>query len=157
MEIRYEMTIKSTKETIEFKPIQKSDEGDNENNCITGVQFGFDSKNELNDRDKDGKVVIRVYGAFDGEAATFSAIKQLSDWAKSRQDIYREVTITLSTKDGATDNYKRTYHFDRMYCVDYFENSGVAVQKDGGEGIEFMLLMAQSPTYRISETKAEKV
>ena len=153
MEIRYEMTIKSSKETIEFKTTETKNTG------ITGITFGFDSKNELKDRDKDGKVIINVYGAFNGEHETLTAIKQLSDWAKSREDVYREVTIMLSTdgNDDETGNFRRTYHFDRMYCVDYFENSGTAVDKEGGEGIEFKLFMAQSPTYKVSETKVEKI
>lgn len=155
MEIRYEMTIKSSKETIEFKTTETQNTG------ITGVTFGFDSKNELKDRDKDGKVIINVYGAFNGEQDTLNAIKQLSDWAKSREDVYREVTIILSTDYNSSDigNFRRTYHFDRMYCVDYFENAGTAITKEerAGEGIEFVLLMAQSPTYKVSETKVEKI
>jgi len=159
------MTIKSSKETIEFKAYKQETGNENEQSentadCITGVSFGFDSNNDLKDRDKDGKIVIRVYGVFNGQDDDFNAIKQLSDWAKSRQDIYREVTIVMTTDGNSSSNgnFQRTYHFDRMYCVDYFENSGAAVQKeDGSYGIEFMLLMAQSPTYRISETKAEKI
>lgn len=166
MGVRYGMTVKSAKETIEFKAYRQGDGKDDAPgttytaDCITGVRFGFDSNNDLKDRDKDGKIVIKVYGVFNGQDDDFTAIKQLSDWAKSRQDIYREVTIVMTTDGNSSSNgnFQRTYHFDRMYCVDYFENSGAAVQKEEGSyGIEFTLLMAQSPTYRISETKAEKI
>ena len=153
MDFHYEVTIKSSKDTIDFK----IDDSGNSNDAITGVKFGFNSDDVTKERDRNGRVEMTVFGKFDGRRETLMAIKQLSEWARSNDDVYREVTIVLKTSenDGDDGNFSRTYHFDKMFCIDYFENTGIAIENNNSVGLEFILLMAQAPTYKISETKAE--
>lgn len=156
MDFHYEITIKGSKGSIEFKTT-----GNNKNDAITGVNFGFNSNNDTKERDRNGRVEMVVYGKFNGKPETLKAIKQLSEWARSNDDVYREVTIVLTTSENSEEegNFSRTYHFDKMFCIDYFERTGIAIEKkkDGtdGVGLEFELFMAQAPTYKISETMFE--
>ena len=98
-----------------------------------------------------------ISGKFDGRRETLTAIRQLAEWSKSNDDVYREVTVVMKTSDiEDSNNFSRTYHFDKMFCIDYFERTGCAC-KDDRVGLEFELFMAQAPTYKISETKTELV
>lgn len=153
MDFNYEVTIKGSSETIELK----IDE-DNKNQTITGVKFGFNSDDATRERDRNGRIEIILYGKFDGTPQSSTAIRQMSDWAKSKDDIYREVTIKLSTADNSASegNFTRTYHFDKMFCIDYFESTGSAIENGQGVGLEFYLFMAQAPTYKISETQMNR-
>ncbi len=153
MDFHYEVTIKGSKNTIEFK----IDE-DNKNDAITGVKFGFNSDDATKERDRNGRIEMIVFGKFDGRRETLTAIKQLSEWARSNDDVYREVTIELKTSENGNDgDFSRTYHFDKIFCIDYFEKTGLAIENDSNNsvGLEFTLFMAQAPTYKISETRAE--
>ena len=154
MEFFYDVTIKGSKDTVEFKTNEE-----NKNAAIKGVEFGFNSPDESSVRDnKKGRIELRLYGGFNNEAETLTAIKQLSDWAKAKTDVLREVTIELKTTDNTEQdgNFSRTYHFDKMFCIDYFERTGSAKEgDDDAVGLEFELFMAQAPDYKISETKAE--
>lgn len=153
MDFHYEVTIKGSRNTIEFK----IDE-DNKNDAITGVKFGFNSDDATKERDRNGRIEMIVFGKFDGRRETLTAIKQLSEWARSNDDVYREVTIVLKTSENGNDgDFSRTYHFDKIFCIDYFEKTGLAIENDSNNsvGLEFTLFMAQAPTYKISETRAE--
>ena len=152
MEFHYNVTIKSSKNMIEFK----MDKDNSKNDAITGVKFGFNSDDATKERDRNGRVEIVISGKFNGDRDTLSAIRQLSEWAKSNDDVYREVTIVMETSDEeAGENFSRTYHFDKMFCIDYFERTGCACESsDKDAGLEFELFMAQAPTYKISETEA---
>jgi len=154
MEFHYSVTLKGSKDTIEFKL-----DGDNKNDAITGLEFGFNSDNSTRERDRNGRIEMTLFGRFDNRKDTLNSIKQLSDWSKSNNDVYREVTIVLTTADNDDDegNFRRTYHFDKMFCIDYFEYTGSAIANRDTAGLEFKLIMAQAPTYKISETKAEIV
>lgn len=152
MDFHYNITIKGSSDTIEFIATESS-----KNDAITGVDFGFNSNNDAEERDRKGRTEIRIFGKFDGRRETINAIKQLSEWARSNNDVYREVTIVLTTSEnsGNDGNFSRTYHFDKMFCIDYFERTGSAVEKGSNVGLSFELFMAQAPTYNIDETKAE--
>lgn len=152
MSFRYNVTIKGASNTIEFNAAE------NNNDSITGVKFGFNSNNSTRERDRNGRIEITLYGRFNGEESTITPINRLSEWAKSDKDWYRDVTIVLYTADNNDEesyNVKRTYHFDKMFCIDYFEYTGSALNKQEERGLEFQLIMAQAPTYKISETKFE--
>ncbi len=153
MDFMYAITLKGSNGTIEFKP-----DVDNGNNAITGVQFGFNSLNDSQDRDKNGRIEMVIYGKFDGRRETLTAIKSLAEWAKAKKDVYREITIVATTSDNDSQgdgNFSRTYHFDQMFCIDYFERTGKIGDKE--VGLEFELYVAQAPTYKISETLSEIV
>lgn len=156
MDFSYNITIKGSKDTIEFKC-----DGDNSNDAITGIKFGFNSDDNTKERDRNGRIEMVVYGEFDGRQETLSAINKLSEWAKSKEDVYREVTVVQTTSDNnaSEGNFSRTYHFDKMFCIDYFERSGSAIGNDKEQkvGLQFELFMAQAPTYKISETAVENV
>ncbi len=154
MNFHYDITIKGSKDTIEFKT------SDTQNDAITGLKFGFNSDDATRERDRNGRIEIVVYGKFDGEPETMTAINKLAEWAKSKEDVYREVTIIQKTFDNDADegNFSRTYHFDKMFCIDYFERSGTAIEKEDDKvGLEFELFMAQAPTYKISKTSIEQL
>lgn len=155
MDFHYEVTIKSSKNTIEFI----GDKDSNKNEAITGVKFCYNSNNAAKVHDKDGRIEITLFGKFDGRSETLTAIKQLAEWAKSKDDLYREVTIVLTTSDNSNNegNFSRTYHFDRMFCIDYCEDTGTAIQGEDNQadGLHFMLFMAQEANWKINETKAE--
>ena len=71
MEFHYNVIIKSSKNTIEFKM-----DKDNKNDAITGVKFGFNSDDATKERDRNGRVEIVVSGKFNGDRDTLSAIRQ---------------------------------------------------------------------------------
>lgn len=153
MDFMYTITLKGASGNIEFKP-----DASNSNSAITGVQFGFNSKNDSQDRDKNGRIEMKIYGKFDGRRETLTAIKSLAEWAKAKKDVYREITIVATTTDNDSQgdgNFSRTYHFDQMFCIDYFERTGKIDDKE--VGLEFELYVAQAPTYKISETLSEIV
>ena len=151
MEFHYDVTIKGSKNSIEFKM------ADNNNDAITGVKFGFNSDDATKERDRNGRVEMVISGKFDGRRETLTAIRQLAEWSKSNDDVYREVTVVMKTSAAEdSNNFSRTYHFDKMFCIDYFERTGCACEDDS-VGLEFELFMAQAPTYKISETKTELV
>lgn len=151
MNIIYTVTIKGTNTTIEFKT------ADNSNSAITGVQMAFNSRNDSQDRDKDGRTEIIIKGKHDNRSESLYAIMALAEWARSDSDVFREVTIVAKTKDksneGKTD-ISRTYHFDNMFCIDYFERTGTCVD-DKTASLEFELFIAQAPNFTISETTSE--
>ena len=160
MNFHYNVIISNSKETIEFK----ATEGKNKNEAIKGVEFRFNSDDNGTEYDIDGRVEIVIKGRFDGREETFKAIKQLSDWATSTiNDAYREVEISMTTSDNDenTGNFKRTYCFDKMFCIKYSESSGNAIDnssKGGNKGsFEFTLFMAQAATWEKRETKFETV
>ncbi len=154
MEFHYEVTIKGSNGVIAFTMDEE-----NKNDTIVGVDFKFNSNNSAKERDRNGRIEIIVYGLFDGRKENLTAIRELAEWAKSKEDVYREVTIELKTNanNKVEGNFKRTYHFDKMFCIDYCERTGSAMKnnEDQNSGLEFELLMAQAPTFKISETKAE--
>lgn len=154
MDFHYDITIKGSKDTIEFKI-----DSDTKNDAITGLKFGFNSDDATKERDRNGRIEMVVYGKFDGRQDTLTAINKLAEWAKSKEDVYREVTViqTTSENDNDTGNFSRTYHFDKMFCIDYFERTGSAIEKDDNVGLEFELFMAQAPTYKISKTAVENL
>jgi hypothetical protein len=153
MDFRYEVTITDSKNnTIEFK----FDE-ENKNDAITGVRFGFNSDDATRERDRNGRIEITVFGKFDGTDKTLTAIKGTADWAKSKDDVYREVTIVLKTEENSgSENFVRTYHFDKMFCIDYYENTGIAIENGDTVGLEFRLFMAQAPTYKKHDALFDK-
>ncbi len=154
MEFHYEVTIKGTKSTIEFKKNTI-----NSNDPITGVEFMFNSSNASRERDREGRIEIILHGKFNSGKENLTAIKELSDWAKSKKEVYREVKIVLRTvgEDNENGNYERTYHFDRMFCLDYCERTGTAIKEKKNTGLEFELLMAQGPDYTKDDTFAKIV
>lgn len=141
MNFYYEITIAGSKDVIEFKPA-----GDND--TITGVDFMFNSDDNTRDRDKNGRVEFKVYGKFNDAKDTFKSIGALANWAKSKKDIYRTVTISIRTKEGELgDNFIRTFRFDKVFCIDYTE------QFRDSE-LTFELFMAQAPTFSTDEAIA---
>lgn len=148
MDFHYKITIKG-KKTIEFSCQQ-----DNKNDVITGVEFKFNSSDETKERDRYGRVELRIYGKFDDTPESLSQIDELAKWSLSKDDIYREVTIVATTSGGNDEeggNFTRSYHFDKIFCVDYSERLGAAAENDE-VGLEFELFMAQAPTYKICDT-----
>lgn len=160
MDFNYTITLKGSKDTIEFKPEKGNHDGDTRNQGITGVQFGFKSNIDSCDRDKNGRTEIIIYGKLDDRPETFKAINGLAEWAKARRDVYREVTIVQTSDNQSSDGtgkFCRTYHFDSMFCVNYFEKSGSCVKNKNDASLEFELYLAQAPNYKISETLHEMV
>jgi hypothetical protein len=152
MNIIYTVTIKGSKNTIEFKTAENS------NSAITGVQLSFNSRDDSQDRDKDGRTEIVIKGKYDNRPESLYAINDLAEWARADSDVYREITIVEETKTGSSEkqqNFKRTYHFDAMFCIDYHERTGACLDKDSKASLEFELFLAQGPDYSISETKSE--
>lgn len=154
MEFHYTVTIKGSNEEIKFE----TNKDQNANDPITGVKFMFNSDDATKQRDRNGRIEIVINGKFNDREDTFNEIRKLSDWAKSNKDVYREVTIEMETFDNIPGkNFKRTYSFDQMFCIDYSETSGSINNEK--EGIEFEIFMAQAPTgsNEKSITKAEIV
>ncbi len=155
MNIVYTVTIKGTRGTIEFKT-----DANNNNSAITGVVLSFNSRDDSQDRDKDGRTELIIKGKYDNRPESLYAINDLAEWARANDDVYREITIVEETKTGNSENqknFKRTYHFDAMFCIDYHEKTGSCVDKDSKASLEFELFIAQGPDYTISETKSEIV
>lgn len=69
MEFHYDVTIKGSKNSIEFKM------ADNKNDAITGVKFGFNSDDATKERDRNGRVEMVISGKFDGRRETLTAIR----------------------------------------------------------------------------------
>ncbi len=159
MDFKYTVTIKGSKDTIEFKP----EETHSGNESITGVQFGYRCKVDSFDRDKNGRTEIKIFGKLDDRPETFNAIKSLAEWSKEKDNVYREVTIVATSKNQdseGTGNFRRTYHFDKMFCVNYVEKSGIFAKDENNEGsasLTFEVYLAQAPNYHISETMSEIV
>ena len=152
MNIIYTVTIKGSQNTIEFRTAE------NFNSSITGVQLSYNSRDDSQDRDKDGRTEIVIKGKYDNRPESLYAINDLAEWARSNSYVYREITIVEETKTGSNDKqqtFRRIYHFDAMFCIDYYERTGACLDKDSKASLEFELFIAQGPDYSISETKSE--
>ena len=155
LEFHYDITIKGTQDVIVFEYEKNESQTSSKSDAIQGVNFKFNSDDETKERDRNGRVEIIINGKFDDRPETLVNIQKLSEWSRSREDVYREVTIDITTI-GGVNNFKRTLHFDKMFCIDYTEQYG----KEGGSddyGLSFELFMAQAPTYQINETFKEYI
>lgn len=147
MNFIYTITIKGSTNTIEFKK-----------NAITGVELAYNSRDDSQDRDKNGRTEIIIKGKYDMMSDTLYAIDALSKWARSDEDVFREVTIVATTENNTNEgktNISRTYHFDNMFCIDYFERTGLCLKTDTKASLEFELFIAQAPNFTIDETVSE--
>lgn len=148
MDFLYNVTIKSSKDEIKF--ISDSDNG---NEAIKFVKFEYVSFDTTMGHDKNSRVEITIGGDFDNRLDTLNSIKQLADWVKHKTDNYCTITVEMITRDMSNDagNFKRTYIFDQMFCINYSETAS------DGKTLHFELKAAQSPSHKTSETKSEIV
>ena len=150
MDFHYDIKIKGTQDTITFEYEKSESENGSKVDAINGVSFKFNSDDETKERDRNGRVEIVINGHFDDRIETLANIQKLSEWSRSREDVYREVTIEITTIGDITNKFKRILHFDKMFCVDYTEEYGE-------NKLLFELFMAQAPTYQINETTKEYI
>ena len=99
----------------------------NQSNMITDVEIFLDMSDENSRQKSLGMLAkIKICGKIlDDSAESKKTCNALFNWAKSldKNQWYREVVVEIRT--DATNTF-RTYHFEKMFVVDYKENYSTA-------------------------------